>query len=880
MHYPISTYRVQLHSGFTFTHLQAIIPYLHQLGVSTIYASPITRAIKGSAHGYDVAEPHEINPEIGTLDQLRAVAAQLKALGMNWLQDIVPNHMAFSMENTRLADVLERGNNSPYYAYFDINWEHDSEQLKGKVLVPVLGSRLDDCIDNNEIQLGWDVQGPGLYYAGNRYPVSGGAVDYLFGSIEGLEFPLGAYSSGSLAEWQQAKKEWLHSVALNTALQQQIRNRIEEVNASASWITEVVKRQWYLPACWKEADTGMNYRRFFAVNSLISVRMEEPWVFDDYHRLIAHLYAEGLIQGVRIDHIDGLYNPYDYVQRLRKLLGDDCYIIAEKILEYNEQLPAHWPLQGTSGYEFLSYTNRVLTSTEGAAVIYDFYHRWVPDMKPYKQLVFANKLSFLERYLHGEWDMLTHKISEWELLPATYRTEKLAKALGIWMAAFPVYRIYPHHFPLSTEELEQVQHSLEFAVMQEPAYWEELAEIRTLFHPGDNAEQNARKMQLLNRLMQFTGPLAAKGVEDTTFYVYNPLISHNEVGDSPEQAAVSIEAFHEKMQQRRLFSNYSLNTTSTHDTKRGEDARMRINVLTELSDEWMALVKQWHIVNAPYISTTSKGAAPSMNDEYFIYQSLIGSFPEDSIVDENFTQRSEEFILKALREAKVNTTYTEHDEDYEKACVHFITGIVTQPEFLKTFLPFLKKVTAIAEVYSLVQLVIKATVPGIPDIYQGCELWDTSYVDPDNRRPVNYDIRKQWLQKVMEKNSQPDASLAMWLQQQRHTGIEKLFVTRQVLQYRKQHAQLFSEGDYVPLPAADNSKAIVYARIYQQQWALVVLPVGLSGLKPESLQVPLPATAPAQWKEVFTGRQYMCNAGVLELQDWQYLLPVVLLEPA
>lgn len=880
MYYPISTYRLQLNSSFTFAHMKALIPYLHQLGISTIYASPVTAAVAGSTHGYDVTDPHRINPEIGTLDELREIAAMLKERGMSWLQDIVPNHMAFSADNQRLTDVLERGEYSPYYRYFDINWEHHTSLLRGKVLVPVLGGSVEECIQRKELKLDWTKEGPALHYFDSVYPLSLDSLEFLPGNAGGKKLPAAIYRTGTLAQWQEAKRAWIKAVETDAEEMRLIADRFAAANADGTVLTEVINRQWYVPACWQQADTGMNYRRFFAVNSLISVRMEEQWVFDDYHTLIADMYREGLIQGVRVDHIDGLFDPLEYVNRLRSLLGPDCYIIVEKILEYNEQMPESWPVQGTSGYEFLAFTNQVLTSREGSEKIHQFYTSFTGADQPYRQMVFRNKYAFLEKYLRGEWDTLVSELIGWQLLPPSFNTEKLRRALGIWMAAFPVYRIYPEAFPLREEELEKIQQSLEFAVQQDPACWEELAEIRTLFQPGAGEEQNRRRMQFIRRLMQFTGPLAAKGVEDTTFYVYNPLISHNEVGDSPEQLGITIDAFHEKMQQRRVNSNYSLNATSTHDTKRGEDARLRINVLSELPDEWIAKVQQWEEVNKTLITETENRQMPAANDRFFIYQSLIGSFPEDAIAGEEFRQRSETFILKALREAKTYTTYTAPDEAYEKACVQFILGLLTHEPFLKTFVPFVQKIAGVAALYSLVQMIMKATAPGIPDIYQGCELWDTSYVDPDNRRAVNYEWRNNLLQQISLRVSGNRANIFEWLAEHRHTGMEKLFVTAQVLHFRKQHADLFNQGAYYPLAVAGSeSTTIAYARHYQSQWAIVILPVAIANGSPAEIEVQLTEGAPVEWQDIFTGHRYKNHNGVLELPGWQHRLPVLVLAP-
>jgi (1->4)-alpha-D-glucan 1-alpha-D-glucosylmutase len=880
MYYPISTYRLQLHSGFTFADVKALIPYLHELGVDTVYASPITAAVPGSTHGYDVTDPLRINPEIGTLEELREIAAMLKERGMRWLQDIVPNHMAFSLDNGRLADVLERGKYSPYYRYFDINWEHHTSLLRDKVLLPVLGGSPEECIKRKELKLGWTGKGPVLQYFDNVYPLCADSLEFLLEGTGAPRLPA-VYRTGTLVQWQQAKQDWINAVEADTAGMQLITDRFAAANTDEAVLTAVINRQWYVPACWQQADTGMNYRRFFAVNSLISVRMEEHWVFEDYHGLIAGLYKEGLIQGVRVDHIDGLFDPLEYVTRLRSLLGPDCYIIVEKILEYREQLPEHWPVQGTSGYEFLAFTNQVLTSREGAEKIHRFYTAFTGMEQPYRQLVYRNKYHFLEKYLRGEWDTLVHELIGWQLLPPSFNTERLRRAMGIWMAAFPVYRIYPQAFPLRADELERIQQSLEFAVQQEPACWEELAEIRTLFQSGSSEEQNQRRMQFIRRLMQFTGPLAAKGVEDTTFYVYNPLISHNEVGDSPEQLGITIEAFHEKMQQRRQGNNYSLNATSTHDTKRGEDARLRINVLSELPDEWIEKVREWEAVNKALLTAAENRQVPVANDRYFIYQSLIGGFPADGIIGEEFRRRSETFILKALREAKTYTTYTAPDEDYEKGCVKFMLGLLTHTPFLESFIPFVQKVAEVAALYSLVQVVMKCTAPGIPDIYQGCELWDTSYVDPDNRRPVNYEWRNNLLQQISLRIANGRSTVFQWLAEYRHTGMEKLFVTAQVLHFRKQHAALFNEGAYFPLAVAGSGNTtIAWARRHKEQWVLVILPVAIANGSPANIEVQLTGEAPLEWQDIFTGHRYKNNSGVLELPGWQHRLPVLVLTPA
>ena len=890
MKFPAATYRVQLNSTFTLKHLMGIIPYLHQLGVSTIYASPISEAVTGSTHGYDVTDPNKLNPEIGSVEELRQIARQLNALGMTWLQDIVPNHMNAGAGNKRLMDVLERGERSPYYQYFDITWDHTNKSLCGKVLLPILGEERANCLDKDKISLQWQQEGVVLVYEDQSFPVAPGIYEYLLP----VKLPywrdqvdlLFSHWTAPLPQWIQQKEQLLNSVKADNDILQYVQQRIQEINSNKRELVKWLDCQCYSLACWTYADTHMNYRRFFAVNSLISLKMEEPAVFEDYHGLIRFLYNENMVQGVRIDHIDGLYNPQAYISQLRTLLGDDCYIIAEKILEYHESLPRQWQLQGTSGYEFLSFTNQLLTDPEGAEKIKTFFNSWVPDMPPYEDLVFEKKYDFLGRYLGGEWESLVHYLEELEVLQGVaYTRDHLKKALGVWMAAFPVYRIYASEFPIEEQEMQMVRRAFTIAAVKAPDCIEELEVLQTVFESSSDAAKDARKMKFIMRLMQFTGPLAAKGVEDTSFYLYNPLISHNEVGDSPAQLGISVNEFHEKMSHRQQLNPYSLNATSTHDTKRGEDARMRINVLSEMPDEWIRLVEHWHEINEGICEQAGQSLAPSRNDEYMIYQSLIGSFPDNDIIDDTFKQRSAEYIVKALREAKAETTYTQINEPYEQACVTFINEVATNDHFRRSFIPFLQKVKNIAATYSLSQLVIKCTAPGIPDIYQGCELWDNSYVDPDNRRPVNYTHRMQLLHSIIEKEQDP--GFLQWLHGNRLQGAEKLFVTKTLLPFRKANQQLFLNGTYLPLQVVNTQRRVIaYARHWQNKWVLIIVPIGIAGAEAEiekhpiwdKLTVELPEEAPTVWRNLFTGQQIRRENGLLSLQTVFALFPVAVLE--
>lgn len=868
---PNSTYRVQLNHRFTFKDLQAQIPYLNQLGISTIYASPIAKASTNCSHGYEVADFSQINPQIGTLDELRILSNTLKENNMTWIQDIVPNHMVFSNENRFLMDVLERGTYSPYYRFFDINWEHPDSL--GKILIPTLGSDTLSAVEAGDIEIAFTEKGFSIKHVETEYPLSIIALPALISVMEGRKIHedfiqeiksfLNESMVHSYEEFQQLKNNFIAKINNDENYILETEWLTKKINKNKALLKALLNQQFYSLVHWKTCETKMNYRRFFTINNLICLRMQDESVFEEYHNLTSFLYKENIIQGVRVDHIDGIYDPKQYLQRLRTLMGDACYIIAEKILEYNEDIATDWNIQGTSGYDFLSFTNRVLTDQRGAENIVRIYSDFIQTKVDYQNMVFDKKHTFLYSQMQGELDNLMDLINSLHVLSPETNQSNFKKALGIFMAAFPIYRIYPDSLPLSVEAFGIIELAYANALQHEQGVKEELTVIKNLFIYDDKTCE--QKLNFIKRLMQFTGPLAAKGVEDTTFYVYNPLISHNEVGDAPNELGITIDAFHDKMINRLTNNPYSLNTTSTHDTKRGEDARMRINVLSHLSDEWETLVAAWHLENNVFIEIINNKSAPSLNDEYFIYQSLIGGFPENLIIDDSFLERTKAFLLKALKEAKVETTYTEPNNTYEEACAKFVTSILqNQHTFLTTFIPFVEKIINYGAAYSLAQSVIKITAPGIPDIYQGSELWDISYVDPDNRRPIDYSLRNELLNKIQSlKNKR--AELLNYINKNRFLGAEKLFTTFQLLQLRNELPDVFLYGDYVPVFVSfhETKKAIAYLRSYKNEHVLVIVPVGFENTGENYSQhqwndifLQMPHGLPNKWKNVFTEETY------------------------
>lgn len=882
MHIPSSTYRVQLHKDFDLKKLESLIDYLSELGISTIYASPITTAVPGSMHGYDVIDPHSINPEIGTIDDLRRISSKLKEKNMSWVQDIVPNHMAFSPLNLRLMDVFERGPSSEFFHYFDINWNHPDPNLRGKVMVPILEASLQDCIQNKKIRLVMEEnEGLMVEYADNRFPLSVCSYNFLTTTCKQrnpdflndlADARKESWNNSTYSEWHETKSKYL--VAINQK-QNELTECIRIFNDDWQLMQQLLEKQYYLLCNWQDSNRQMNYRRFFTVNSLVCLSMEYEETFYDYHSFLLSLYKEGLIQGLRIDHIDGLNNPGEYTQRLRELFGEDCYIVAEKILESKESMPAHWPLQGTSGYEFLLGVGQVMTDKKGAADLLKFYKQLVPDALTYPDEVYKNKKRILFEYMHGELENLVSLFYE---LGFGSNKAQIKEAIAAFMICMPVYRLYPEKFPLSNEELLIVKETIQEAKKRFTGISEELDQIQQLFTAQEDSSASTRqRLIFLKRLMQFTGPLTAKGVEDTTFYIYNPLISHNEVGDTPSLMGIGVDEFHTIMTNRLATNPYSMNSTATHDTKRGEDARMRLNVLCELTDEWKQLVAEWMKANKPVQGKTKNDVAPSVNDQYFLYQSLVGGFPHDFKVTDEYRDRLKSYFIKVLREAKVRTNWNDPNLDYENNCAIFIDNLLADDSlFLKTFLPFIKKVSGYASLYTLNQTLIKITAPGIPDIYQGCELWDLSYVDPDNRRPVNYESRQKFLAELITPSTStlPDAAKHRldFIATHREEGLEKLYLTYHALQTRNKYPEIFTKGEYVPLKVSDERAALAYARKSSEQWIVVIAPLQVvnrekNPLDFENIFICLPEDAPKKFSSLLTGTNVTSKNRRLNLAD-------------
>jgi len=882
---PSSTYRIQFNPKFTFQHLSEICDYLCQLGITSIYASPILQPTKGSEHGYDGVNPSTLNPELGTREDMEALSKKLKEKNIGWIQDIVPNHLAFNTSNVWLKDVLERGINSSYATHFDIDWQHPD--YTNKLMTPFLEADTDDCVMQGKLVLNFHPEkGFYLSYYEEQYPVKPESYPFLLsGCFDADNSPVNAALSALISNlqtdyehWQQLKSRLLETLA-ESASREAIEEKVNAVNSDKNNLLTLIREQHYSLCHFAESHSRINYRRFFNVNGLICLRMEEEKVFDDYHRYIHELFQNGLIQGLRIDHIDGLKNPPAYIRRLRKLFGDDCYVIVEKILDAKEELPATMQIEGTSGYEFLSYINQVITDRQGAETLLALYNEQIPEFKDYEEIVFQNKLANLQMYLNGEWDNLLRLMLSLDLVDdEEISIADLKMALGVFMTAFPVYRVYIEALPLEINDEQLVVAAFVRAFKQYPDLNYPLGIIRQMFEPHPDPNRNANRLIFIQRLMQFTGPLAAKGIEDTTFYQYNALISHNEVGDQPCVLGIPIREFHEKMIERQQKNFLSLNCTSTHDTKRGEDNRVRINIISELTDEWVALVREWQQINEPFRVQLGDRLAPVPNDEYFLYQAILGGFPEDMKMSQDFVERTKRYFTKVMREAKHMSDHVNPNTDYEKVCTDFIEHLLNEDHaFLPSLRPFVKKIIGYANTYTMVQVIIKCTAPGIPDIYQGCELWDLSYVDPDNRRPVNFELRRELLNTI-EAKSGDTMALLEWANEHFETGIQKLLVTTRLLHLRKKNPTLFTRGEYIPVYSEGSDRIVIaYLRHFENDWALVVLPLGVVAHTGKELQLMLPPEAPKNWKNIFTGESAIGD--ILQVHELFRTFPVAVLIP-
>ncbi|MFL5772354.1 MAG: malto-oligosyltrehalose synthase, partial [Flavisolibacter sp.] len=678
----VSTYRFQFHKDFTLHDLGKIIPYLTQLGIGTVYASPVFESVPGSTHGYDGVNPNRIDPEIGSVEDLLNISEVLRRSNIKWLQDIVPNHMAFDHRNSMLMDVLEKGRQSKYASWFDIVLTDKND----RIMVPFLGDTLDAVIRKGELKI---IPRDGrfyLVYYDSSWPVSPQSYrsileagdETLPGALRKFLDELSSTNDEMEPDWQRILLSF-RNIQENEVVWQYIDHCTGIVNKDPLLIQQVADQQCYRLCHWKETDERINYRRFFTVNGLICMNMQDQEVFDEYHNAVNDLVDRNVFQGLRVDHIDGLYNPGEYLRRLRSMAGIDIPVYVEKILEPGESLLTEWPVQGNTGYDFLSLVNNLFTNQQSEKKFTSFYRDLTKNKKTVEEQVYEKKAYILENHMNGELDNLYDLFMGMDVIEkkefASMRSDEVKQAIGAFLVACPVYRFYGNRFPLEEEEALHVKDLLQSVAKWNPELKKAVGVLENVLLKiplKADVGTNKRIAHFYSRCMQFSGPLMAKGVEDTLMYTYHRFIGHNEVGDGPSAFGITIDEFHHAMIERRSNWPYSINTTSTHDTKRGEDVRARLNVLTDVSDDWMVQVDLWLKMN----ENAKTEGGPDRNDEYFIYQVLAGATPLDGVHADKFPERIKEYFQKALREAKSHSNWAEPDEKYEKAVEEFITRIL------------------------------------------------------------------------------------------------------------------------------------------------------------------------------------------------------------
>lgn len=896
MHIPVATYRIQFNPSFDFQAAREIIPYLAELGISDIYASPIFKARKGSTHGYDVVDPDQLNPELGDEQDFEELIRELKNYGMGWIQDIVPNHVAYDYENQMLMDLLENGESSKYLHFFDIEWDHPCESIRGKLLAPFLGRFYGESLEGGEIRMGYDDTGLTINYYNMRFPVKiesyltvfthqlstlkrkigGDHPDFI--KLLGILYVLKTLSSGEEMDERCDQITFIKRTLWELYTGNQEIKRFIDANVQAfngekdnpesfNLLDNLLSEQLFKLSFWKVATEEINYRRFFSINELICLRAEDEDVFDHTHALIFQLIEEGKVSGLRIDHIDGLYDPTNYLKRLQERTGD-MYLIVEKILGPEEELPSFWQVQGTTGYDFLNYLNGIFCKKKSEKQFNKIYSDFTGFKMAYDNLVYEKKRLILWKHMAGDVDNLAHLLKG---VAARYRHGSditlygLKRTIVELMAQFPVYRTYINNEVSRENDHSYIKEAVKRSIGRAPDLLNELDFIERFlllkFEDYLSKEEKEQWIHFVMRFQQFTGPLMAKGFEDTVLYVYNRLLSLNEVGGSPDRFGTSLKEFHSFNRKRGNLHPHSLSATSTHDTKRGEDVRARINVLSEIPDEWERSLKQWNKINKGKKRVVNGRNVPDGNDEYFLYQTLIGAFPFYESEYPAFIERVKDYIIKAVREAKVRTAWLKPDTEYEDAYISYVEEILQEEnQFLEEFIPFQRKVSHYGIFNSLSQTLIKITSPGVPDFYQGTELWDLNLVDPDNRRAVDFEERISLLRDIMDKSYKE-------LLATREDGRIKLFLINRALQARKERADVFQKGSYIPIEAGGRFKKhiVAFARNHGDDWMITIAQRHLTTLIKEGelpidrqvwgdTHILLPKGVPALWKDAITTR--------------------------
>lgn len=835
---PFSTYRLQLHKGFTFADASAIAPYLRDLGVSHVYSSPYLQAAPGSMHGYDVVDHQRVNEELGGLKAHERFCRALGETGLGQVLDIVPNHMSLGRENRFWWDVLESGTSSRYASFFDIDWDSAEERLRNKVLVPVLADHYGRVLEAGEIQVvrhGTDFT---VEAASQSFPVAPNSLSVIlaraadYSKSDALSFV--AASFARLPEPEGRDRRAMLARDRDKVVLQRILGRIceeqraacdaidqavRELNANWDALDDFLNQQHYRLAFWKTADQQLGYRRFFDVNTLIGLRMEREYVFEETHALLIEWLSKGVLDGVRVDHPDGLRDPLEYFQRLRRHVPEG-WIIGEKILEPGEFLREEWPIEGTSGYDFMNVVGGVLVSRDGVETLREIYGELTGEPTDFRQISHDKKINVTQEALGSDVNRLASlfvQICENNRNQRDYTRAEIRRAIREVAACFRIYRTYviPERNEITEEDCEAIREATECAKTHRQdinaGLFDFMREVLTLEVRGK------WESEFVLRFQQFTSPVMAKGVEDTAFYCFDRLIGLNEVGGDPGNDGLLLDEFHAYQAKMQATHPQTMTTLSTHDTKRSDDVRARLAVLSEIPEDFAETVRRWMDRNVRYKAANF----PDRNSEYFLYQTMIGAWPITP-------ERLHAYMEKAMREAKQQTTWVANNKEFEDALRGFIDSLLADREWIAELEAMVARVRDAGRINSLAQTLVKYTSPGVPDLYQGSELWDLSLVDPDNRRPVDYDLRRRLLTEMRDMSSAD--VLERW-----DDGLPKLWTVFHGLKIRRDFPESFGpKGEYVPLEVGGSRREHIIAY--------------LRGSNVATVAPRLPLTAGNDWK--------------------------------
>ena len=912
MYVPASTYRLQLQPGFPFAAAEAVAGYLERLGIGAVYTSPYFAAMPGSTHGYDVCDHNTINPELGGAEAHAAFINCLASLGLGHIVDFVPNHMGVgTVANVWWRDMLENGPASPAARFFDVDWTPVKAALHAKLLLPILGDQYGRVLDRGELTLALRDGQLVVKYFEHELPINPRNVPMVLRLAVGpitasvgadspqlheflsiltslQNLPENADQSPALMSERQREKEVARNrltrlVSEFPVIGEHIETAVQSANGepgrpeSFNLLHELLEAQAYRLSYWRTASHEINYRRFFDINTLAGLRVEDPHVFSSTHQLLTKLVTSGAVQAVRIDHPDGLFDPRHYFTMLQEAAGGDLWVVAEKILSGRESLPEGWAVSGTTGYNYLNDLNGVFINAADARRLRSAYTKLTGRTDPFTDVIYESKRLIMTTAMASELNVLAHmleRIADSNRRSRDFTLDSLRDAIVEVVACFPVYRTYVDENGWTAGDRAVVERAISRARRRNPAMEASLFDFfrevvmprspeateeprafdRRGGYPPADATEAQERLRFTMKFQQYTGPVQAKGLEDTAFFRYNLLLSLNDVGGDPERVGRSVQEFHDANQRRLDAWPSEMITTATHDTKLGEDTRARVNVISEIPEAWAREVGRWMRMNRGHRALVDGEPAPDRNDEYRFYQAVMGVWPIDQVqLKPDVVERLQAYMIKSVKEAKLHTSWLTPNVEYEAAVSKFVEHVLAGPgarKFLAAVAPVARRIARVGMINSLAQTTLKLGSPGVPDIYQGAEVWDFSLVDPDNRRPIDFAERKRQLERVealIERRGPERASGVALLVDQWGDGAIKLLVTAVGLRLRRQWPDLFLSGAYEPLTieSAVRGDIIAFARVLGDRAVLYIAPRLVASMVYDDEPVPLGGKA---WK--------------------------------